>query len=77
MEHSYIAIGNDELDGNKILIPGEFIPCRNCGAMCEIKTTLLKMSEGSLETTKCASCGKVYLVGVDCVSLWEKEDEVS
>ena len=74
----YIAIGNDELTGNKELIPGEFTPCRNCGNMCEIKTHILEKIKGSIETTTCFMCKKTYIVGVDCKHLWESNtNEIS
>ena len=70
----YIAVGNGELNDNKNLVPGEFIPCRNCGTLCEIKTHGLEKTNGSLETTTCFTCGKTYLIGIDCLYLWKTND---
>lgn len=75
---NYIAIGNNELNNNKELIPGEFIPCRNCGNMCIVKTHILEKIEGSIETTTCVVCKKTYLVGSNHKHLWEiNNNEVS
>lgn len=74
MKLPYLSIGNDELSDNKKLKLGEFIPCRNCGHLCEIRSHNFEKSDGSIQTTLCNKCNKTYLVGVDYTSLWEKEN---
>lgn len=77
MKYPYITIGNGEIDDNKRLVPGKFIPCRNCGCSCEIKSHNFEKSEGSIQTTNCFKCGKIYMVGMNLLSLWENKNEVS